>query len=686
MFGQINEIKDLAFKYSKQELGRMAQMGMIEPQKAMMAGMMRDRVAKEDTKPPTTTVAQDVLGMQPPQQAQAQSAPQMGMQQPQGVMQPQQPQQAQAPAGIESLPAGDVGNYAGGGIVAFADGGDTGYEYKFNPDTGEYTLISEKKKEIPVDTRQHLGAAGLGIFGSEGMDLMTGLPKGNMRDPVLGFAGGGEVPGYAGGDAWGSLVGGSGFVPGAADQRTLELMRASQQEESARAETMKQGIAQKMATGVPLTVVEQNLAARLNITPAAQTAPAYSGIVPQDELGSQSFNFAPPPVKDVAAALPQIKPQAREAAAAATAPKTDTAMKERPVTGAAPTGVSRLPAISRPDTKFKLEEISATPVPTLQELNKERAGYYKELGVDTDIYKGMIEKEEGKRGELGKRKEQARGEFLMNLGVGLMQAQKGRELAALGAGAVKGMADYKDAMKDLRASEDKLDDRLNTLRLADQQAKKTGADADINKRDSMLEKYRAAENENIKARNTAKMETAKIDAQLYGTEVQAQTSKDVAGIHVAGTLAAERLRQRAMPEIMKVADSKQMKEAMPNATFFERVQAYAQAAHPKNTQNSMIIATTQANKAANEEWADELQSNAQIRELKKKADAGDQTAIKQLRDKRDALDKYHLDKIYKETASTGVIPSEERAQALAFIQANPDHPSVPGLKTALGIK
>lgn len=637
MFKEIDVIKDLAFKYSKQELGRMAQMGMIEPQKAMMAGMMRDRVAKEDTKPPTTTVAQDVLGMQPPQQAQAQSAPQMDMQQmaqaqPQPQMgmpqpaeqEPMGPTQMAATGGLTSLPVPDY-DYAGGGIVAFDEGG--------------------------------------------------------------------EVPGYAGGDAWGSLVGGSGFVPGAADQRTLELMRASQQEESARAEAMKQAIAQKMANGVPLTVVEQNLAARLNITPAApttQNAPAYSGIVPQDELGSQSFTFAPPPVKDAATALPQIKPQTRETVAAASAaPKTDTTTRERPVTGAAPTGISRLPAISKPDTKFKLEEISATPVPTLQQLNKERAGYYKELGVDTDIYKGMIEKEEGKRGELGKRKEQAQGEFLMNLGTGLMQAQKGRELAALGAGAVKGMADYKDAMKDLRASEDKLDDRLNTLRLADQQAKKTGADADINKRDSMLEKYRAAENENIKARNTAKMETAKIDAQLYGTEVQAQTSRDVAGIHVAGTLAAEKLRQSAMPEIMKVADSKQMKEAMPNSTFFERVQAYAKAAHPKDIQNSMIIATTQATKAANEEWANELLTNAPLRDLKKKADAGDQTAIKQLKDRRDALDKYHLNKRYSDASGVigaGGIPADERSEALAFIQANPNHPSVPNLKTALGIK
>ena len=46
MFNQINEIRALATKYSKNELANMARMGLIEPQKAVMAGMMIDRIAK----------------------------------------------------------------------------------------------------------------------------------------------------------------------------------------------------------------------------------------------------------------------------------------------------------------------------------------------------------------------------------------------------------------------------------------------------------------------------------------------------------------------------------------------------------------------------------------------------------------------------------------------------------------
>lgn len=99
---QIAEVQALATKYSKVELGRMVKMGLLDPQKAMMAGMMIDRIRQQNAQPPQTTVAEDVFGERQPQ--------------------PQQPQQVQQPAGLETLPADNIGEYAGGGIVAFAEG------------------------------------------------------------------------------------------------------------------------------------------------------------------------------------------------------------------------------------------------------------------------------------------------------------------------------------------------------------------------------------------------------------------------------------------------------------------------------------------------------------------------------------------------------------------------------------
>ena len=127
---------------NKKKIAEAARMGLLDPTAAVMAGMfidkMRAAAAVEQT--PATTVAQDVLeapmpmqGMQAPAQgpqgigaAQAAMAPQgrpmMPTPAPQGQPQMQPPMQ---PQGVDALPAGNVGNFAGGGIVAFANGGVT---------------------------------------------------------------------------------------------------------------------------------------------------------------------------------------------------------------------------------------------------------------------------------------------------------------------------------------------------------------------------------------------------------------------------------------------------------------------------------------------------------------------------------------------------------------------------------
>jgi hypothetical protein len=130
MFGEINAIRALATKYSKPQLANLVQTGQIEPQKAVLAGMMIDRIAKSAMAPPQTTVAQDVLGQAP-----------IAGQMPPGQMPPQamQGQPLQMPPqmaangglmgmlpqshGVAALPSG-LHDMAGGGIVAFAGGGD----------------------------------------------------------------------------------------------------------------------------------------------------------------------------------------------------------------------------------------------------------------------------------------------------------------------------------------------------------------------------------------------------------------------------------------------------------------------------------------------------------------------------------------------------------------------------------
>jgi hypothetical protein len=496
MFGPINEIKDLAFKYSKPELGRMAQLGMIEPQKAMMAGMMRDRISKEDAKPPTTTVAQDVLGMQPPQQVQPQPQ-QMGMPQlaqAQGQPQPQQapqmgmpPQPAQPPmnatrmaatGGLTSLPVPEH-DYAGGGIVAFDEGGE--------------------------------------------------VPR---------FRSGGGMP----------------------QMPTVDFSNLQQ----------------------------------------------YT---------------------------------------------------------AEPVGPDYIP-----NTLAEAQQI------------------YEQQGI-VNPYEGLIKQNEDKRAEIGTRKEQAKGEFLMNLGAGLMNARQGQEVAALGAGATKGMADYKDAMKDVRASEERLDDRIGAFKLADYQAKKTGTDAAIAKRDAARKDLLAAKNKNVETSNAAAIEGEKIKMQGYNAQMGYRGTVDAAGIHNAN-----------MPDLFKIANSKQMTDAMPNATFAQRLEAAGNYLHPKDTYNALVSRANLVNKSIaasndllrqqyNAEGKTDAERKAILEKMKTNA-----ASIREEQGWTDADDERLKQEHLKmssgqqgQQSQQGQMKPEERQAALAFIQANPNDPRTPAIKAALGM-
>lgn len=101
----------LALTYSKEQLQHMAQMGVINPTNAVIAGMNIDRISTANA-PPTSTVSQDTLAPQQPQ------SPQQGQL-------PQQPPQGQPPqqGGIMSIPRPGQ-KYQHGGVVAFSNEGE----------------------------------------------------------------------------------------------------------------------------------------------------------------------------------------------------------------------------------------------------------------------------------------------------------------------------------------------------------------------------------------------------------------------------------------------------------------------------------------------------------------------------------------------------------------------------------
>ncbi len=191
--------ENIAKEYAgnKQKIAQAAQMGIVDPTAAVLAGMFIDRMRSaqvmEGAQQPT--VAQQVLGGGQPQGAPP--APQQGMgPPPQGMPMPPQgmgappqmpmapppqdmgmapPPQGMAAGGLSTLPVPDAmfdepdnGSYAGGGMVAFASGGKGGMANLY--DDVEYWESGGKQ-----DAVSSAGARGV-------MQLMPGT----MKDPGFG--------------------------------------------------------------------------------------------------------------------------------------------------------------------------------------------------------------------------------------------------------------------------------------------------------------------------------------------------------------------------------------------------------------------------------------------------------------------------------------------------------------------
>ena len=475
MIPGIQEIKALAIKYSKKQLANMAQMRLIDPQKAVLAGMMRDRIAKEDMQPPSTTVAQDVLGMGPQAQPQMGMQPQMAQGQPQPQMPPQmgapmeQPPVMAASGGLTNLPV-DVQDYAGGGIVAFDDGG--------------------------------------------------------------------AVPGYAGED--GSLVYGGSFedLPVATPKRELAGSASEFFTQTIPSLFSSGNMRADPKTGEPITFGEY--LRRQEAERSAIALPEARRIV--ENVANNRPPLAPSTQADVRRVDNEIAAPTTQRDRAAPATRGP----------AAPGSISTAPTLQAPTfkpfdpnmIKLKGATLDEPRVDELKDIRATRRAAEKEEGVDPELYSNLIKGVEEKKGKLKDKKGEAAGQALMMAGLGLIGARRGEEFQALGASGQKALTAYKDDMKDLRNASEKYDERMEALRLADQQAKKTNSAADIAKRESQEARAQAAKLEMFRAKNELTKTGAMIssqtrgqditaETQMYTAELSSRTQKEIANLNAA---------------------------------------------------------------------------------------------------------------------------------------------------------
>ena len=185
----------------------------------------------------------------------------------------------------------------------------------------------------------------------------------------------------------------------------------------------------------------------------------------------------------------------------------------------------------------KLGTLSMTKEKSLKEIGDERREAELAAGYDEGVFNKMIDKIEKKKGTAASEKDIAFGQFLMTTGFELLGARQGEEFEKLSKGGQKGLLNYQEAMKDLKARQERYDDRIEALRIADLQARKTGLDSDIRRRDSLAEQAQADRRAIYQAENNAANAGVQAAAnltvaqqsnlmQLYGIDKREELGRD----------------------------------------------------------------------------------------------------------------------------------------------------------------
>lgn len=575
---------------NKKKIAEAARMGLVDPTAAVMAGMFIDkmRAAVQAEQAQDTTVAEDVFGLgalQPSPTQSAPTAPAQGVPAAQMAMAPQGQPMPPSP-GIEALPAGDVGNYAGGGIVAFDDGGEVpGYA----GNRGSF-IDPEFRTQDPAKLNQAR------------LDILNG----ELRN----------------------------------EQQALNNMFADPQTR-ARAQSNIDALNREIAN--------------ISKQPAPASTAGFGNITK----------------------LPQNDPKI-----------------------AAQRETMSLPAISSP---LNLPAIDTTPqqamnvgkviaeemypeadMPKPQKMKDyltEQKELMAEAGVDPEFFKKQAESlaEERRQGKLDK--EEAKNMRILEAGLRIMSGTSPFAMVNIGAGGSEAMKGLAEDIKEMRKNEKDLKRAERELASADQKYKLDLTTASQNRYDKAQARY-----------DTLRDNKAKLQSDIGKTVLSSTTQKEVAGIYTTSSERVAEMREKALPDIMKAVDSPQMKNAMPGASFLDRLRAYAQATQPKDIQNAIINAITQANKRAGEEFQMALTYNPKLREDMVKGQQGDKEAQKRYNDIKDSIERNAMKNIPNMSGEGGIrgpitgqgALNPQDQEALNWANANPSDPRSAQIKARLG--
>jgi hypothetical protein len=446
------------------------------------------------------------------------------------------------------MPEDAVGGFAGGGLAAFAGGGVPGYNG--DPKTGSVVAdpISEQLRGSELyNTRAKFDALQKKLAVEEAKAAQG--DKAAARDAL-------EIRqemervwralGTPNTVKAGDLVG-QGFRK---DQMLPPPSRGYGQNIAERAQEHSNADLAKN-----IVDVEKRLATETDPSKRAYLETRKKALLAEQKAAAPAPALAPAPAPALATSNPPTSgPNYVAPTVPAFAPPANTGNRPSPppANTAYQPPAAQLPPIDRPNVgkksfadyvKETTPTIEALPKPDVEELPAlatKRKDAYAAEGYDPDMYNKRIAALEEKREAAGGGRERAIGEAIMTAGLKLMGARRGQEFQALSEGAQEGLKSYQAAVKDIKSLQEKYDERMDAYRMADMQARKTGVDTDMARRDSQLAAVKAVEAKLFEARNDATkvgIQTAaqmtnadkQLFASTYSTNVGAQTAREYTG-------------------------------------------------------------------------------------------------------------------------------------------------------------
>lgn len=503
----IQEIQALATKYSKPQLQKMAQMGLIDPTKAVMAGMMIDRIQQQNMQPPQQTVAEEVMGAAPP------PAPPP----------PGGAPSAPPPGGVAGLPSNLPPQMAGGGIVAFAEGGDTedyasggavGYA-----DRGLVDVRNDPMMKVDPRVQAQRDVTRYQILAEE---LRLAQARLNAGDP-----------------------------------RAKADVEALQRE--------MRSVKPRANVDISLPGISEARAAEPNALPPISSPSAKSPRAKSsterlmEEQVREDIGYTDKPVS------PEVKKASEESAAKAL--ERQQAQKrlreleggffeQKPMTDEQAAEAARLRqtiegstkpvpvAPAEPAKKFDVVPVEPKPVAKAEEKETEidrpqlppvrqmdvpaEAKFtdqydqvrqaYTQAGIDVDLYKKLSDEIKEKKAGGASKRDVALGHAMMAFGFELFGARKGEFASKLSGAGQKSLYQYMSNMDKITENEEKLDALDRQVRLAEQQFKLTGADTALRRTENLNDKRTAIINKNVELAQNSDQLRANLAASLYNVD------------------------------------------------------------------------------------------------------------------------------------------------------------------------